>query len=215
MQLTTDQPTSCAACEERTCTRCGGAARLVHTMLDSRSGRTIRVFECQCGSRIGTTSGPPEIDNRPPTRGRITPAGLCSGRLAAWAVCLRADLGGPRAPSRLGAWLAVSVAGACFPRQPLGLQPFAVCVERLLRRFMLAHRLLGVGAPGGVPGLAFFGGEDAWRSCREIFFHHDLKRARENAPVRLGRRAGRSCAVPVLTDNRAIGSRGRFPPWTL
>jgi hypothetical protein len=36
--------------EERRC-RCGAQLRLVRKMLDPRKGRTIRVFECECGER--------------------------------------------------------------------------------------------------------------------------------------------------------------------
>jgi len=38
---------------DRGCPRCEEARlRLVQTMLDPRKGKTIRIFECQCGESI-------------------------------------------------------------------------------------------------------------------------------------------------------------------
>jgi hypothetical protein len=33
------------------CTCCGGAMAIVRTMLNSTTGKTIRMFECTCGER--------------------------------------------------------------------------------------------------------------------------------------------------------------------
>lgn len=39
--------------EDRICPRCEeGGLRLVQTILDPRKGKTIRIFECQCGECI-------------------------------------------------------------------------------------------------------------------------------------------------------------------
>jgi hypothetical protein len=35
----------------RRCARCSEQLRLVGTILDSRKGRTIRMFRCQCGEQ--------------------------------------------------------------------------------------------------------------------------------------------------------------------
>src|ERR1700757_3869183 len=56
-------------------------------------------------------------------------------------------------------------------RRSQRLEAFAIFVKRLLRGLMLAHRLLGVGAPQGVAGLAFFGGE-RFRGTDGILFCH-------------------------------------------
>jgi hypothetical protein len=45
-----------------------------------------------------------------------------------------------------------------FPRQPLGLQPSAICMKRPLSLFMLAHGLCGVGSPRRISGFALGGG---------------------------------------------------------
>lgn len=37
--------------EPRRCGRCGAEPRLVHTVLDSNKGRSIRMFKCQCGEQ--------------------------------------------------------------------------------------------------------------------------------------------------------------------
>jgi formate dehydrogenase maturation protein FdhE len=37
--------------EPRPCPRCGAEPRLVHTVLDSNKGRSIRMFRCQCGEQ--------------------------------------------------------------------------------------------------------------------------------------------------------------------
>ena len=39
--------------EERRCS-CGAQPKLKHTMMNSTCGLTVRVFECQCGSRTWT-----------------------------------------------------------------------------------------------------------------------------------------------------------------
>lgn len=39
--------------EERRC-KCGAQPRMVHAMLDSLRGLTVRTFECQCGERSWT-----------------------------------------------------------------------------------------------------------------------------------------------------------------
>ena len=48
-----------------------------------------------------------------------------------------------------------------FAGQSLGSQAFAVGVKRLLRRFMVAHRLLRFGFTGSVAGFPLLGGENA------------------------------------------------------
>ena len=35
----------------RSCNRCGGIPAIVRTMLNSTTGRTIRMYECSCGER--------------------------------------------------------------------------------------------------------------------------------------------------------------------
>jgi hypothetical protein len=40
------------AAEDRRCCHCGGRPKLVYKMLDTRSGCTVRMFECACGERI-------------------------------------------------------------------------------------------------------------------------------------------------------------------
>jgi hypothetical protein len=37
--------------EDRRCTKCDAEPRLIHRMLDPRTGKTIRMFECKCGTR--------------------------------------------------------------------------------------------------------------------------------------------------------------------
>jgi hypothetical protein len=37
--------------EDRRCSHCDTQPKLVYQMLDSRSGKTIRMFECKCGER--------------------------------------------------------------------------------------------------------------------------------------------------------------------
>ncbi|MET4631024.1 hypothetical protein ABIB83_008084 [Bradyrhizobium sp. I1.8.5] len=39
--------------EDRRC-KCGAQPKLVHNMMDSLRGLTVRVFECQCGERTWT-----------------------------------------------------------------------------------------------------------------------------------------------------------------
>jgi hypothetical protein len=38
----------------RLCDTCAGKPALVRSMLDSLSGRTVRMFKCQCGERRWT-----------------------------------------------------------------------------------------------------------------------------------------------------------------
>lgn len=40
-----------AALPVRICNRCGGVMAIVRTMLNSTTGKTIRMFECSCGER--------------------------------------------------------------------------------------------------------------------------------------------------------------------
>jgi hypothetical protein len=35
----------------QTCSRCRGVPPVLRTMLDPKSGKTIRMFECSCGER--------------------------------------------------------------------------------------------------------------------------------------------------------------------
>jgi hypothetical protein len=35
----------------RSCIRCGGVMAIARTMLNSTTGKTIRMFECSCGER--------------------------------------------------------------------------------------------------------------------------------------------------------------------
>jgi hypothetical protein len=37
--------------EDRICPRCHAQPRLVHRMLDSLTGKTVRSFECACGEK--------------------------------------------------------------------------------------------------------------------------------------------------------------------
>jgi hypothetical protein len=62
-----------------------------------------------------------------------------------------------------------SFAKTCFARESFRSQTFAVFVECLLRGLMFPHRLLGLGAAFGVPGLACFRGKKPGRlSCKLI-----------------------------------------------
>ncbi|MET4235774.1 hypothetical protein ACVWXN_007263 [Bradyrhizobium sp. i1.4.4] len=38
----------------RSCNECGKKPALVRSMLDSLTGRTVRMFKCECGSQIWT-----------------------------------------------------------------------------------------------------------------------------------------------------------------
>jgi hypothetical protein len=38
--------------ENRRCVSCAAFARLLYTMLDSRTGKSVRLYQCQCGERI-------------------------------------------------------------------------------------------------------------------------------------------------------------------
>jgi hypothetical protein len=35
--------------EDRSCVRCGAEPNLIRKLLDTRKGRTVRMFECRCG----------------------------------------------------------------------------------------------------------------------------------------------------------------------
>jgi hypothetical protein len=37
--------------EDRRCAKCDAEPRLIHKMLEPRTGKTIRMFECKCGTR--------------------------------------------------------------------------------------------------------------------------------------------------------------------
>jgi hypothetical protein len=37
---------------ELKCERCGSVPRVAKTILDSRTGRSVRMFECECGELI-------------------------------------------------------------------------------------------------------------------------------------------------------------------
>ena len=37
--------------EEGRCVKCGAQPRLVHKMLEPRTGKTLCMFECKCGER--------------------------------------------------------------------------------------------------------------------------------------------------------------------
>jgi hypothetical protein len=37
---------------QRRCPTCAAAPRLTHSMLDARNGKTVRLYECECGERI-------------------------------------------------------------------------------------------------------------------------------------------------------------------
>lgn len=45
--------------EDRRCSHCDTQPKLVYQMLDSRSGKTIRMFECKCGERGWDQEGRP------------------------------------------------------------------------------------------------------------------------------------------------------------
>jgi hypothetical protein len=47
-----------AAPEDRRCPRCDAQPVLVHQMLDSRNGKTVRMFECKCGEKTWSEQGP-------------------------------------------------------------------------------------------------------------------------------------------------------------
>jgi hypothetical protein len=38
--------------EDRRCTACGARPHLIQTLLDTRHGKSVRVFECKCGKLI-------------------------------------------------------------------------------------------------------------------------------------------------------------------
>jgi hypothetical protein len=40
------------------CGRCRSTPRLVHKMLDLRTGGTLRMYRCECGEQIWTTTNP-------------------------------------------------------------------------------------------------------------------------------------------------------------
>src|ERR1700743_2284092 len=47
----------CEACDQpadtrHSCPRCDAMPSLVRQMLDSRTGKTVRMFECECGERV-------------------------------------------------------------------------------------------------------------------------------------------------------------------
>jgi hypothetical protein len=44
-------PRTQGAIPVRSCNRCGGVMAIVRTMLNSTTGKTIRMFECTCGER--------------------------------------------------------------------------------------------------------------------------------------------------------------------
>jgi hypothetical protein len=44
--------------EDRRCLRCDGQPSLVRQMLDSRSGKTIRMFKCRCGEQTWVADPP-------------------------------------------------------------------------------------------------------------------------------------------------------------
>jgi hypothetical protein len=37
--------------EDRRCAKCDAQPRLVHKILEPRTGKTIRMYECKCGDR--------------------------------------------------------------------------------------------------------------------------------------------------------------------
>ena len=45
----------------RACHHCGAKPDLVRTMLDSLSGRTIRMFKCKCGEQTWSDIRPPQL----------------------------------------------------------------------------------------------------------------------------------------------------------
>ena len=44
--------------EELKCIRCGDRPNIVQVMLDPRRGKTLRMYECPCGSEFGTIKAP-------------------------------------------------------------------------------------------------------------------------------------------------------------
>src|SRR5262249_35207244 len=67
--------------------------------------------------------------------------------------------------------------------QAFRLQALAVGVKGLLRGLVVAHGLLGIGAPCGVAGLALFGSEDAGSGRREMIGHaHLTPESRKGSP---------------------------------
>jgi len=51
--FSSDKFSGCKTREDRRC-KCGAQPQLIHTMLDSLRGLTVRTFECQCGERSWT-----------------------------------------------------------------------------------------------------------------------------------------------------------------
>jgi hypothetical protein len=51
--FSSDQLTGPKVREEFRC-RCGAQPKLVRKMMDSHTGRTVRMFECQCGAKSWT-----------------------------------------------------------------------------------------------------------------------------------------------------------------
>ena len=46
-----ENPSEKAALDERRCPRCDAKPKLIYSMLDPLSGRTVRMSECVCGER--------------------------------------------------------------------------------------------------------------------------------------------------------------------
>ena len=49
--FSSDKPSGKETREDRRCQRCDAQPRLVRQILDPRTGRSIRMFECKCGER--------------------------------------------------------------------------------------------------------------------------------------------------------------------
>lgn len=76
-----------------------------------------------------------------------------------------------RPEKRFKDWAASASRSALrFTCQALGPQPFLVGVKRLLRRFMIAHGLLGLDPARRIARLALFGGQ-GFASKGKVFSH--------------------------------------------
>jgi hypothetical protein len=45
-------PAKATQAQDRRCTNCGAPPHLIQTLLDTRHGKSVRLFECKCGKLI-------------------------------------------------------------------------------------------------------------------------------------------------------------------
>ena len=97
--------------------------------------------------------------------------------------------------------------GLCCGRlagQPLGLQPLAIGVKRLLRRLMVAHGLLGLDPASRIARLALFGCQ-GFASEGKVFSHGETtRRGPEGSIARLP--AGPVAGPPGKIENNPMHS---------